>query len=151
VHLQYKEKGDAHTRSVSRIRSHALKFQALRSLSRHLANFCLCSPSHSSITQETVVPPAVLNPGLRAHHCHDPSLEALHHHPLPQTVCAPLLVIVMPPPSTSTPPPLEPASAVDLDPASFGARHCHPLPHALDTASDEGDTPPSLPLSCEGL
>jgi hypothetical protein len=45
-------------------------------------------------------------------------------------------------PSTSTPPPSERTAAVDLDPASLGARHHRALPQALDTAFGEGATPP---------
>jgi hypothetical protein len=48
----------------------------------------------------------------------------------------------VPPPSTSTAPPLERATTIELNHASLAARHRRPLPQALDTASDEGATPP---------
>jgi hypothetical protein len=120
----------SNTRGASCIRPRALKFQAPRSLSPHLANFHPCALSRSSIPLETIMllpPHAVLNLGPRARHLLVPSpgarrrvdlgLGAHRHHPLPQAVCAPLLVIVALPPSTSTPSPSECAVTVDLNPA----------------------------------
>jgi hypothetical protein len=91
-------KGDVHTRGASRIWSRAPRFQAQRSLSPQLANFCPCALSHSAITLITIAPPppAILNPGPGARHRliigprvrrHlNPSLRAHRHHPLPHSL-----------------------------------------------------------------
>jgi hypothetical protein len=138
------------TRGASCIRSHVLKFQAMCSLSSHLAIFHPHALSRSSITLETI-----------RHRCHLPSsIPALEHaaalSPAPehatalgQAVRAPLLVIVTPPPpSTLTPPPSERVATLDLNPTSLRACCCHPLHQALDTASDKGDTPPLPHYHC---
>jgi hypothetical protein len=141
------------TRSVPRIRSHAL--------SRHTYQIFVPALSHYSTALETIapsLPPAILDLGPRA--CHrlipgpraccrlDPGLGARRRHPLPQVIRVLLLVIITPPPSTLTPPPSEHAIAVDLDPTSLEVRRRRPLPQALDTASDEADTPPLPHYHC---
>jgi hypothetical protein len=106
--------GDVCTRGVSRIRSSALKFQAQRSLSPHLAIFCPRALSRCSVDLEIVAqppPPAILDPGPGARCRLIPGLEACHRSPLPQAIRVLVLVIVASPPSTLTLPPLERAAA----------------------------------------
>jgi hypothetical protein len=105
----------------------------MRSLSPHLAIFRPRVLSRSSVTLGTVVPPppAVLDPGPEHAAASTPVC------PLPQAVDTIAL-----PPSTMTLPLSERAAAVYLDSTSLRARHHRALPQALDTASDEGATPP---------
>jgi hypothetical protein len=146
--LPYEEKGDSHTSSVYRIKSPRPKISgpALSlSLSPHLIIFHPHTLSRTSVVVQTVVPlssPVVLDPGLGAHHrlipgpracCRlDPGLRARHRRPLPQVVCALLLVIVALPPSTSTLAPLECAAPVlFLKPSmrcSWSLSHFHRRP-----------------------
>jgi hypothetical protein len=127
----------------------------------HLAIFCPFALSHSSVTLQTITPPLppvvpdlgpradrCLIPGPAAHRHLDTALTAHHHRPLPQAVHVQLLVTVTTLPSTSTLPPSKGTTTIILDLTSLGARHCHPLPQALDTASGEGDTPPLPHYRC---
>jgi hypothetical protein len=120
---------------------HRTKISGPRSISPHLANFQPRFLYRSDVTLETAAPPpppAILDPGTRAHrrlipgprahHCLDPSLGVCCCHPLPQALGH------------------RRATAIDLDSASLGAHHRRqPRPHLpLRMLLPSSSTPTSL-------